>query len=226
MDFESDEEASFDSATKAYKAEPTLQNYLKLRRANPSADIEVAVLGGFDSVVAMQAEFEAHGFSVEEMMGILDADQHTISDVCLRLIEELIHHEQLSQSGETQLVRRKQAIPYKLVDWVIAIALESLSWTGSLKMNRDLIVLINARLVGSEPHYQQLVSAHEARNRATWCGAQLLATGKQNSLRKVAAAIGVSPSTVSRWFGPGEFDLECERLSVMFNDDGSLKNFL
>lgn len=224
MSFGSDEEGGFNAATKAFKKQPTLQNYLKLRRANPSAEIEVAVLGGFDSVIAMQTEFEAHGFSVDEMMRILDADQKTISDVSLRLIEELVRAEELTRSGQTHLGRRQQAMPDKLVDWIIAIALEALSWTNSMEMNRDLIVLIKARLVGSDPHYQQAVMVHASRNRATWIGAQLIATGKPFSLRKVAKQLDVSPSTLSRWFAPGEFNLECQKLSASFNKDGSLKD--
>ena len=225
MSYGSEKSGGFNAASKAYKSEPSIQNYLKLRRENPEAEVEVSNLGGFDSVLAMQSEFELHGFSVETMMGILDADQAVISEVSLRLLEELVRHEELSQIGETQLVRREKAIPLKFVDWIIALALEALSWTDSMLMNRDLIVLINARLVGAEPTYQQQVRAHEASRSAVWIGAQLLAQGTKPSIRRIAAILNVSPSTVSRWFEPGEFDAECEKLSVCFNSNGSPKDF-
>lgn len=226
MSFGSDEQGGFNSESAAYKADPTLQNYLKLRRANPTAEIEVAVYGGFDSVVAMQAEFEAHGISIEQMMGILDADQLAISEVSLQLIDALVRSVQLFRSGETQLVRRNQAIPPKLIDWIIALMLEALSWNDSMVMNRDLIVLIRARLVGDEPHYLRSLSALEGRSNATWIGAQLIASGQAFSLRRVAKILGLSPSTVSRWFENGEFERECESLSKLFNADGSLKSLL
>ncbi|MEM6537388.1 MAG: hypothetical protein AAF668_06620 [Pseudomonadota bacterium] len=226
MSYGSDKDGGFNAASKAYKSEPTLQNYVHLRRSNPMAEIEVAVLGGFDSVRAMQPELEAYGIPVEQMMAVLDADQAAVSAESLRLLEELIRHQELAKIGETQVVRREQTIPLKLVDWIIAVALEALSWTNSMEMNRDLIVLINARLAGTEPSYRQLLKAREARILAIWTGAQLLAAGQKSSIRKVAIILGVSPSAVSRWFATGEFDRESEKASKHFKEDGSLSNLL
>lgn len=224
MSYGSDETGGFNAASRTYKADRTIQTYLRLRRGDPEAEIEVSTLGGFDAVLAMRAEFEANGFSIEEMMGILDADQETISEISLRLLEELVRHEELAKNGQTQLVRRDQAISLKFVDWIIALTLEALSWTDSMIMNRDLIVLINARLVGTEPVYHQQIKAREARDRATWIGAQILAQGGKPSIREIAKILAVSPSTVSRWFQPGEFDTECAKLLAFFNADGSFNN--
>ena len=224
MSYGTDETGGFNDASWAYKKEPTLQNYAQLRRNDPTAEIEVSVHGGFDSVLALQSEFEAHGISVEQMVAVLDADQSAISQVSLRLIDVLIQHEELSRRGETHLVRRDKVMPLKLVDWIIAISLEALSWTNSMEMNRDLLVLVNARLIGKDPHYSKQVATHELRRSAIWIGGQLIATGQGLSIRKVASTLNVAPSTVSRWFSVDDFEQECNKLSVLFNPDGSLKN--
>jgi DNA-binding transcriptional MerR regulator len=224
MAYGSDEKGGFNPSSKAYKANPTIEKYLELRHADPDAEIEIATVGGFDPVLAMRAELETQGFTIDEMMKLLDANQETISDVSLRLLEELSRQKSLAESGETQLVRREKAMPLKLIDWVIAISLEALSWTDSMEMNRDLIVLINARLIGENPHYKSQVQASEQRQRAVWIGAQLVARGQKISIRKVAEALGVAPSTVSRWFEPGEFETKCEEHSSLFREDGSFRS--
>ena len=111
MSYGSDKDGGFNSTCKAYKADPTITNYLKLRRSDPEAEIEVATLGGFDSVLAMRSEFEAYGFTIEEILGLLDAEQGTITDISLRLLEELVHQEELLKNGESQIVRRDKAMP-------------------------------------------------------------------------------------------------------------------
>ena len=88
-----------------------------------------------------------------------------------------------------------------------------------MEMNRELIVLINARLVGTDPQYHRQIVSHELRENAVWIGAQLHGKDGTATIRTVAALLHVSPSTVSRWFQPGE----CEYLSHAFKADGSLK---
>ena len=92
-----------------------------------------------------------------------------------------------------------------------------------MEMNRELIVLINARLVGTDPQYHRQIVSHELRENAVWIGAQLHGKDGTATIRTVAALLHVSPSTVSRWFQPGEFERECEYLSHAFKADGYLK---
>ena len=224
MSFGESKKGGFNPASKAYKANPSLENYLHLRRANPSDEIEISVLGGFDSVMAMASEYEAYGLSTSQMMQILDANQEAISSIALRLIEELVHYDKLHQEGETQIGRRNKAMPFKLIDWIISISLEALSWNDSMEMNRDLIVLINARLSGKDPHYKQYIHARETLQKAIWIGAQLVARGQPASMRKAASILNVSPSTISRGFDKGEFEQKCKKLSSLFNADGTFKN--
>ncbi|GGG32949.1 hypothetical protein [Chelatococcus composti] len=71
--FGSDESGGFNEITKQYKADPSIENYVRLRRANPSAEIEVRAVGSFESMFYMRDELERHGtqiFSVAFWMPI------------------------------------------------------------------------------------------------------------------------------------------------------------
>ena len=58
--FGSGEGGGFNDITKEYKANPTLENYVRLRRDDPDAEIEVSVIGGFESMFYMRDELERH----------------------------------------------------------------------------------------------------------------------------------------------------------------------
>src|SRR5688572_3374216 len=124
MSFESEEAGGFNDVSRAYKQGPTLENYLALRRANPTADIEVAVFGGIDDLFAMEGELERNGIAAHPLMtGVLDADQTAVSDLSLKLMEQIVRARDAAGSGETQLVRRGMAMPDSLIDWLICVAL-------------------------------------------------------------------------------------------------------
>lgn len=222
MDYASNPAGGFNDVTKAFKDDPTLEHYHRLRRADPNAEIEVAVLNGLDAVFAMEEEFKRYGIDAALVASCLDADPAAISELSLRLIENRIEAQKLEEEGETQLVSRGLVIPEKMVDWLICLMLEAMSWNDDLTMHRDLIVLLRDRLGGTNPHYKQSVDAHERRQNAKWLAASLKAQGVKVTIRMVAGALGVAPSTVLRWFPHSSFEDEVERLSRVFDKDGKL----
>jgi hypothetical protein len=178
MGFGSGDDGRFNDVTRAYKQDPTLERYLALRRSHPDAEIEVAVLGGIDDLFALEGELARYGIGAHPLMtGVLDADQAAISELSLKLMDHIVRARQLTEKGETQLVRRGAAMPDSLIDWLICVALDAQSWTNSMELNRDLIVLIRERLGGSNQHYRQAVTAHTRQRSALWIGAQLKAQG-------------------------------------------------
>jgi hypothetical protein len=48
------DEDGFNELSKAYKDDPSIENYVKLRRGNPSAEIEVGVIGGMEQLMYMR----------------------------------------------------------------------------------------------------------------------------------------------------------------------------
>jgi len=170
----------------------------------------------------MEEEFKSYGIDPFLVVSCLDADPAAMSKLSLLLIESRIEAERLAKDGETQLARRGLVIPEKMVDWLICLMLEAMSWTDEMTMNRDLIVLLRDRLGGTNPHYKQQVDAHERRKQAIWLAGSLYARGKKPTIRMLAGAMGVAPSTVLRWFPDDSFEEEVARIARLFDADGQL----
>jgi hypothetical protein len=220
--FGSVESGGFNEITKEYKANPTIENYVKLRRANPSAEIEVGVIGGFDSMFYMREELERYGIDPDLLGGILDSDQDAIGEISLRLMEKMVEGRQIERAGETHLIRRGLALPERLIDWVICCSLDSLSWNDELTIPRDLIVLVRERLGGSNPQYEKEGEVRKNKIDAEMIAGQLMAQGVMPTFKILGRALGVAPSTVMRWFEPGELEEARDRWAKSFDKDGKL----
>ena len=188
-DFGSDDDGSFNRVSKAYKANPTIDHYVKLRRKDPKAEIEIAVTGGLDQLYFMEEELNSYGFAPRLYASILDADPDAISELSLQIMEKMIEARVLEKAGETHL----------------------------------LIVLIRERLGGSHFEIEQANATHQRRWNALIVGGMLRARGEQVSMRKLAAALGVSPSTITRWFPNGDFHDEIKTIASWFDEDGKIR---
>lgn len=220
------EGGGFNEPTLAYKQNPTMETYLALRRAHPDAEIEISASGGLDALFRMEPELQKHGFDPADIAAILDADPEAISKVALQCMEKLIAAKELAAKGETHLVGRGKAVPLALVDWMIMVALDGMSWTGQLEIPRDLIVLIQNRLGGIQGKYYRNSELHERKQNALFIAGQMLARGEKTGIRQLARLLGVEASSVSRWFEKGEFERESQRYASWFDDNGSLKPLL
>ena len=89
-DFGSKEEGGFNEFTKAYKKDPSIENYLKLRRENPDAEIEVGVIGGMEQLLYMQHELRRCGIDPNLVAKMMDAIPEAIGELALRLMEKMI----------------------------------------------------------------------------------------------------------------------------------------
>ncbi len=216
----------FNAITKEYKRDPSLENYVRLRRKRPKAELEVAVIGGFEQLFYMQHVVDRYGIDIQLVAGVMDADPSAISEMSLILMDKIIEAKALAKKGETHLVRRGLAIPDKLIDWIICCSLDAFSWHDELHIPRDLIVLIRERLGGSNPEYEQASKAHEMKGNAAFVAGQLKAQGDNPTFKMLAEVFGVSPSTVKRWFGPGEFEKKRDFWASKFDSDGKLKPLL
>jgi hypothetical protein len=216
------DENGFNEISKAYKKNPSIENYVKLRRGNPEAQIEVAVVGGIESLFYMRRQLERYGISANLVASVMDADCDAISEISLQLMEKIIETRKLTKAGKSQLIRRGLAIPDKLIDWIITCSLDALSWNDELYIPRDLIVLIRERLGGSNSEYKQASEAYEHKGKAAFVAGQLKAQGIAPTFKRLGEIFGVAPSTVKRWFAPGEFQHETDRWSSSFDKNGKL----
>jgi hypothetical protein len=215
-----DENGKYNACTRAYKENPSMERYLKLRRESPHEEIEISFLGGVEALCCLEPELQKFGFDPALVASIMDADPEAISELSLQIMEKLAAARSGRRKGSTHLIRRNLAIPDKLVDWLISCMLESLSWNDHLYIPRDLIVLIRERLGGSRSEYKKTVQTYELRRNAMIIGGQLMAQGVKPSFRMVGRILGVAASTVKRWFSDGDFEREVTRISSWFDKNG------
>jgi hypothetical protein len=223
-DFADNGSGGFNKITLAFKRDPTIEHYLELRKEDPNAEIEVSIHGGVDQLFYVEAELARYGISADEFVSVFDANDDAISKFSLFFMEKIVDARRLAKAGETHLVRRGLAVPEKLIDWFITCSLDAMSYYDLLEMNRDLIVLIRERLGGPFPEYEVGSLIREKRQKAAIIAGCIKAQGKKPSLRQIASLLKVAPTTVMRWFSPGEFESEAERYARWFNPDGSMRN--
>jgi hypothetical protein len=152
----------------------------------------------------------------------MDSGSEAVSEISLQLMEKIIEARKLAKMGKSHLVRRGLTIPDKLVDWLINCSLDSLSWNDDLRIPRDLIVLIRERLGGSNPEYRQASEANEKKHNAALIAGQIKARGLKPTYKILGEMLEVAPSTVKRWFKPGEFERESEFWASSFDEHGNL----
>lgn len=216
------EDGQVEDLTKLYKTDPSIEHYVRLRREKPDARIEVGVIGGFDAMFYMREEFERYGIDPNLLGGILDADPEAVSEVSLRLMEKMIDARQMDGAGQTHLIRRGMAIPDRLIDWVISCSLDAMSWNDELEVPRDLIVLIRERLGGPKPQYEQERYVRHKKSSAEILAGQLKAKGITPTFRLLGQYLNVAPSTVKRWFAPGELEEASERWAALCDEKGQM----
>jgi hypothetical protein len=205
-------ESGFNKFTKEYKASPTIENYVRLRREFPNQEIEIATTGGIEFLFAYETELRSVGIEPREVTGVLDADPEAHAALSLKLLGLLIDRREEQKTGGTHLVSRKKVVSDTLVNYLIGAALDSLSWNDELEISRELIVLIKHQLGCVSSHYETGEEKREKRRAALLIGAQIAANGETPTYRRIGQALGVQASTVMRWFPDNSFISEMKTL--------------
>jgi len=218
----SSKERRSSALSRAFKNNPTIENYVKLRRAYPNVTIEIAIHGGIDPLFYMEPELARYGINANDMASVFDADQNAINKIALQLIEKIVERRRLQKKGRTHLVRRGLTIPDNLIDWIINSALDSLSWNDKLTIPRDLIILIRERLGGPNSEYRKGAQTYHLKSNAALVAGQLKARGIKPTYKMLGEFMKVAPSTVKRWFAPGEFERETDVHASWFDSEGNL----
>ncbi len=190
---------------------PSLEEYVELRRRIPRADVEMARFAGLEPLLSMREELERHQISPYIVCDVLDGDDRQIDELSLQIMEALIERAKLEKSGKTHLQSRREAIPDGLVDYLIMTMLEAIE-RYDLSVPTSLLVLIRERLGRANPVRHQQYEKKTRRQDAIFLGVQLAEKGEEPSIRNVAQVLGVQPSTVSRWFPEGVFREEVDRM--------------
>lgn len=198
--------------SKEYKATPSIENYLRLRKAHADKEIEVAVTGGIEWLFANEALVRDQGIDPQIIAGALDASHDAISTLSLTLLKMLSNREKLHQSGIAHITSRGEGISDAFANYLIAMMLDALSWNDNLEIPRDLIVLIRHQLLGSEkPLYDKKLESRQTRQAAVSIAAHCLERGDPISMRQIANLLKKNVSTISRMFPGGSLESDANR---------------
>jgi hypothetical protein len=191
----------------AYEEEPTLENYLRLRRDIPEAEIDVGLFGGLDQVEILDGELHKHGIAPELVVGSLDAYEPDIDELSLRLMECLVARSKLPKEGPGHITRRQNAISDTIVAYLIAMMLEAIEWNKSnpIVIPSSLIVLIRDRLCGASPDLRKEYLSWQRRKDAASLAAQHFRAEERITVRKLVKLTHVGRSTAQRWLDDPKF---------------------
>ena len=205
--------ASFKQLVLGYEKHPTVANYLQIRHEFPEAEIQVGYFGGIEALFALEKEFASQGIDPMLIAGVLDANEPGIDALCLRLLELLISKDKLPKEGLGFIEKRRKAISDATINYLIIEILEGVERCGrSVRIPASLLVLIREQLCESNPDlHQQYLSRERFRNAAFSAGQHFQQTGKPISVRKLAAAAGVSRGRAERWRAHKDFQRLFER---------------
>ena len=200
--------ATFKSLVAAYENKPNLENYLRLRREIPEAEIDIALFGGPDPLFTLEPQLRKHGIDPLLVAGAQDACVPDMDELSLRLMECLVAREKLPKSGPRHIEMRRNAISDALVDYLIVMMLEATEWNKEGAPNEipsSLIVLIRERLCGAGPDLREELLSSEKQKRAAYIAAQHFEDLKQVSGRKLSPLTGISKTTLDRWVKSTKF---------------------
>ena len=204
----SDRLATLRCLVNAYQKKPNLENYVRLRREVPEAEIDIALFGGIDPLFRLEPELKKHDIDYRLVAGALDAIVPDMDELSLRLMECLVAREQLPESGSRYIDMRRNAISNPLVDYLIVMMLEATEWNKESAPNEipsSLIVLIRERLRRASPDLRKEYLTSEERHRGVYLAAHRFKDFKEISVRKLMALTGWSQGTASRWLKDPSF---------------------
>ena len=202
-----------------FDEEPSIENYVALRHSFPRGDTEINQLAKVDPgrAEAFELDLERASLSRTLVRGALGGDDRDIDELCLQLMERLIERRAREGRGETQLQGRGKGISDALVGHLIGAMLEVLQ-QDDLSPMPSLVVLVREQLGGPNNGAFKSHTMWKGRKQALFLGMRMKRQGAQPTIRKVAAALKVQPSTVSRWFRDGDFLEQVEKFAALFKE--------
>jgi hypothetical protein len=200
--------ARFKQLVLRYEKEPTIANYLQIRRDFPETEIEVGYFGGgIDAPFELEEKFAGQGIDPMLLLGAMLADEPDIDALCLQVLELLVTRGKLPKEGPGFIEKRRKAISDATINYLIMEILEAIERCGqSIRIPTSLVVLIREQLCGSSPLlHRQHLAREQFRNAASKAGLHFQRTGERISVRKLADAAGVSRGTAERWLADKHF---------------------
>jgi hypothetical protein len=203
-----------------FEEDPSIENYVALRRFAPGCDTEIYRLAGVDPLLALGEDWREAQLDRWLVCNALVGDDREMDELCLQLMERLIERKRLEAKGETHLQSRGKGISDALVNHLIVAMMEVLGAEG-LEARPSLVLLVREQFGGANTEIYKSHTKRLGRDRAIFLGMQMRRGGEQPTIREIARKMGVQPSTVSRWFPNNDFPKQVENFEKSFVRIGS-----
>jgi hypothetical protein len=208
-----------DFLSQAFFLNPTIENYVTLRRHHPQQDIEFSNGEAFEWAAKHSDEFEKFDIPMEVVFAAFDAECTAISELSLLLMERLIERDRATKAGrkngKTHLVSRGEVISGAFIEEIIRHILAGLSYQNYLFVNRDLMMLITFQITDGVARLKKQRSRKLNLVQILDVACQMRAKGIDLSYRILGRELGVAQTTVMRSLPEGLFEaIKTGRISV------------
>lgn len=195
----------------AYDSEPSIGNYLRVRREFPEVEIEVGRFGGIEALIQLQKEFERQGVNPHLVAAALDVDEAGVDALCLHLLELVAARDSLPKSGPGYIEKRRCAISDATLNYLIITILEAYERYGNAcRVPASLVVLTRHLLCGSLPNLEMEARSREFRNGVAIMVGKQLKPGERLSINNLKKLTGLPRTTAARWLADPEFKSRLE----------------
>jgi hypothetical protein len=200
--------ARFRGLVVAYTEDSSVENYVRIKHEFPEVEIQVGDYGGLERLFALEDEFMRQGIDPSLIAGSLDADEPSIDELCLRLLELVVVRNKLPTSGPGYIAKRREAISDATINYLIVKMLEAANLHGrSIRFPTSLVVLIREQLCAPHTDLEQLYLSRERFQNAAFLAGQWCFHRKKKkiSVRDFQNLAGVGHGTADRWLNDKEF---------------------
>jgi hypothetical protein len=203
--------AVFKEFVVAYRKDPSIQNYVRIRHEFPKLEILVAHFTPAEMMIPRK-EFIKQGIDPLLVVRALGGEEPSIDALCLRLLELLIARSNLPKTGPGYIEKRRNSISDATIDYLVVKMLEALDAAGKLvRIPASLVVLTRELLGGPNADLHRYIFQKKKFYNAASAAAKIFDQGNERiSVRKLAAVAGVSRSTAARLLDDEEFRLSLE----------------
>jgi hypothetical protein len=208
-----------------YRRQPSIENYVRVRRQFPEVDIQVSQLGGIEALATLKDEFKRVGINTHLALAFLGADEDTTDALCLHLLELLIARAKLPKDCPGHIEKRRNAINDSTVNYLIAQMLEGFDGQKTSRVPTSLVVLIRYQLCGFRPDLDEKALSKVKRYTAGRMVGHQLKPAETLSINKVVKLIGAPRSTAARLIADRDFKRGLEH-GLKFVADGSSNRIL
>lgn len=189
-----------------YQSEPSIKKYLALRNHYPDRDPSFVKYSGIDQLYALKPLLEKFSLDFADVAASMDADPKAIDRVSLRLLTLLDERRDLEAEGRDTLRRRGIAITNGLINYLIAIILESMEHYDEPIACSSLFLLIREQIGGQDMFLYQSYKKLDRRGSVVAIMVSARNLGWECSLGEVAKILGLNKSSLSRMFSKGELE--------------------